>query len=58
MVSGTVTRVAGALDPATRTLRVEIDLKNTDNSLRPGMYAQVTLTLRPPARVAGAAAGR
>ena len=63
-IAGTVTRVAGSLDPATRTMRAEIDLKNPGDALRPGMYAQVTLTLRLPARAggvsdsAGAAAGR
>jgi RND family efflux transporter MFP subunit len=44
---GTITRVAGALDSATRTMRVEIDLPNPDEALLPGMYAQVTLW--PPA---------
>jgi RND family efflux transporter MFP subunit len=43
----TVTRVAGALDPTTRTMRVEIDLPNPDESLLPGMYAQVTLSPSP-----------
>jgi RND family efflux transporter MFP subunit len=45
----TITRVAGALDPATRTMRIEIDLPNPDESLMPGMYAQVSLW--PPAAV-------
>jgi RND family efflux transporter MFP subunit len=40
----TVTRVAGALEPSTRTMRVEIDLPNPDASLLPGTYAQVTLS--------------
>jgi RND family efflux transporter MFP subunit len=43
----TVTRVAGALEPTTRTMRVEIDLPNPDGSLLPGMYAQVTLSPPP-----------
>lgn len=42
-VEGAVTRIATALDPATRTMRVEIDLPNADEKLLPGMYAQVTL---------------
>jgi multidrug efflux pump subunit AcrA (membrane-fusion protein) len=42
-VHGTVTRIATALDPATRTMRVEIDLPNPGETLLPGMYAQVTL---------------
>jgi multidrug resistance efflux pump len=48
-VGGTVTRLASALDPQTRTMRVEVDLKNADESLRPGMYAQVTLSVPAPA---------
>jgi multidrug resistance efflux pump len=44
-ISGSVTRLASALDPQTRTMRVEVDLKNADESLRPGMYAQVTLSV-------------
>jgi RND family efflux transporter MFP subunit len=43
-VRNTVTRIAGALDPTTRTMRIEIDLPNPDESLLPGMYAQVTLS--------------
>ena len=43
-IHGTVTRVATAIDPATRTMRAEIDLPNPAESLRPGMYAQITLT--------------
>ncbi len=45
VVHGTVTRIAKALDPATRTMQVEIDLPNPDETLMPGMYAQVTLEL-------------
>lgn len=54
VIAGKVTRVATAIDPASRTMRVEIDLKNANESLRPGMYAQVTLKLRPRAGVADA----
>jgi multidrug resistance efflux pump len=43
-----VTRVAGAVNPSTRTMRVEIELDNRDGRLRPGMYAQVTLTPNSP----------
>ena len=42
-ISGTVTRLSMALDAATRTMRVEIDLPNPDGKMLPGMYAQVTL---------------
>jgi multidrug efflux pump subunit AcrA (membrane-fusion protein) len=48
-MEGKVTRFAASLNPETRTMRTEIDLKNSDEKLRPGMYAQVTLTLTPPA---------
>lgn len=41
-ISGSVTRIASALDAATRTMRIEIDLPNPDEKLLPGMYAQVS----------------
>jgi RND family efflux transporter MFP subunit len=41
---GSVTRTANALDPATRTLLVEVQLSNPEGTLFPGMYAQVDLT--------------
>ncbi len=40
-----VTRFAGALNPATRTMRTEIDMPNQGNTLKPGMYGEVTLIL-------------
>ena len=43
---GTITRTTLALDPATRSLLVEIDLPNPDHALRPGTFAQVSLGLR------------
>jgi multidrug efflux pump subunit AcrA (membrane-fusion protein) len=46
-MQGSVTRVATALDPATRTMRAEIDLPNPDEKLQPGMYARVTLGVEP-----------
>jgi multidrug resistance efflux pump len=42
---GKVARLAGALDPAKRTLRAEIDLPNPDGKLLPGMSGTVTLML-------------
>jgi len=42
-IQGAVTRIATAVNPATRTMRTEIDLPNPGHLLRPGMYAQVTL---------------
>jgi RND family efflux transporter MFP subunit len=38
-----VTRTTGIVDPATRTLRVEIDLVNADRALKPGQYATVRI---------------
>ncbi|WP_447980529.1 efflux RND transporter periplasmic adaptor subunit [Candidatus Nitrospira bockiana] len=43
--TGTITRTTEALDPATRTLLVEIDLPNADHALQPGMFVEVTLVL-------------
>ena len=43
-----ISRSAGALDPRTRTLYVEIDVDNANNFLVPGAFAYVTLHL--PAR--------
>jgi RND family efflux transporter MFP subunit len=40
---GTVVRSASALDPASRTLLVEVSVPNSDNALLPGMYAQIDL---------------
>jgi len=41
--SGTVARTANSLDPASRTLLVEVQVPNADGSLLPGMYAEVDL---------------
>lgn len=53
VITGTVARSAGALDPQTRTLAVEVELANSDGTLLPGMYGQVTVVLeqRPDALV-------
>jgi RND family efflux transporter MFP subunit len=40
-----VARVAGALDPATRTMLVEIDLKNDGRVILPGSYGQARIAL-------------
>jgi len=40
---GTVTRTAGALDPSTRTLRVEVQVPNNERLLLTGAYVQVRL---------------
>jgi RND family efflux transporter MFP subunit len=44
-IAGKITRTAQALDAQARTLRVEVDLPNKDNSLVPGMYVQVAFQL-------------
>jgi len=48
---GTITRHPDALDAATRTMRVEVDLDNHDSALLPGMYAILTLSVSTPAGV-------
>lgn len=40
---GQVTRTANALDPASRTLLVEVQVGNENGALLPGMYTQVEL---------------
>jgi RND family efflux transporter MFP subunit len=42
---GQVARTAAAIDPATRTMQVEIALTNADGRLLPGAYVQVALPL-------------
>ncbi|MFJ5382026.1 efflux RND transporter periplasmic adaptor subunit [Cupriavidus sp. CER94] len=39
----TVARTAGAIDPVTRSLRVELDVDSQDGRILPGAYAQVHL---------------
>ena len=43
-----VVRTAYALDRTTHTLVAEIDLKNPDHRLRPGMYVHGTITAKHP----------
>jgi len=42
---GVVTHVSGALDPISRTLLTEVQVKNPDYKLRPGMYVMTNLKL-------------
>jgi RND family efflux transporter MFP subunit len=54
--TGTVTRTANSLDPATRTLLTEVQVLNSNGLLMPGMYAQVDLTTprkNPPLLIPG-----
>jgi RND family efflux transporter MFP subunit len=49
--TGTVTRTANALDPATRTLLAEVQVPNQGGLLLPGMYSEVNFTtprMEPP----------
>lgn len=48
-MTGKVTRTSWALEPGSRTLRVEIDLPNPKGDLRPGMYAYARLAAELPA---------
>lgn len=50
---GTVTRIAHALQPGSRTLLTEIDVPNPDGALSPGIYCLVDLQIprRTPAFV-------
>jgi RND family efflux transporter MFP subunit len=43
--SSHITRIASALDPATRTMRAEVHLDNPLGVLRPGMYGTALVTL-------------
>ncbi len=42
---GTVTRIADALQPGSRTLLTEIDVPNPDHALSPGVYCYVELKI-------------
>ena len=44
-VDAKVSRTSYVLDEATRTLRAEIDVPNPDGTLRPGLYAYVTIVV-------------
>jgi RND family efflux transporter MFP subunit len=44
--TGRLARMAGALDPGTRTMAVEIDVENTAGRLAPGMFAEVRWLVR------------
>jgi membrane fusion protein, heavy metal efflux system len=46
VLHGTVTDISRLLDPSTRTAKVRIVLKNSDGTLRPGMFAVATFRSR------------
>jgi RND family efflux transporter MFP subunit len=58
LFTGKVTRIADALDPATRTLMTEIDVPNPDGVLSPGTYCTVELKIprRTPSLIVPAGA--
>ena len=43
--NGKIARVAPVLDPATRTMAMEVEIPNGDSKLKPGMYARIALTV-------------
>jgi RND family efflux transporter MFP subunit len=45
---GKVSRTSRAINPQSRTLRVEVDIPNADSHLVPGMYVEVSFTLKTP----------
>jgi RND family efflux transporter MFP subunit len=46
--TGTIARLAGALDPNTRTMPFELHFPNPNNELYAGMYGQVRLEISQP----------
>lgn len=40
-----VSRIAGALDPDSKTMQIEIDINNTKEIIKPGMYAKVLMQI-------------
>jgi membrane fusion protein (multidrug efflux system) len=49
-IVGRVTRTAGALDPDTRTLLVQVEFDNPNHVYLPGMYAKVKFVVRRTTR--------
>lgn len=49
-VKGTITRVSGGVDVATRSVQVEVSLPNKDGKLLPGAYVEVALPLSGAAK--------
>jgi RND family efflux transporter MFP subunit len=50
-IEGKVARTARAINPGSRTIRVEIDVPNTDRSLVSGMYVQADFELTGGAQI-------
>lgn len=47
-LTGAITRTSWALEPGSRTLRVEVELPNNEGKLRPGMYVYAKLSGQLP----------
>ncbi|MCX4164225.1 MULTISPECIES: efflux RND transporter periplasmic adaptor subunit [Paraburkholderia] len=45
-VPGTVARNSGAINPVTRTLRIEVDVPNADGAVLPGSFGQIRVSVR------------
>jgi HlyD family secretion protein len=45
-LEASLSRISGALDRSTRTVRAEVDLNNSAGSLRPGMFCNAEIELR------------
>lgn len=50
MFTAKVTRTAGSVDVAARTMLTEVQVNNEDGSLLPGMYGELTFTTQSPQR--------
>jgi RND family efflux transporter MFP subunit len=50
-LEGQVARTARAINPQSRTIRIEIDVPNSDRSLVPGMYVQAEFELTGGAQI-------
>ena len=44
---GVIDKIYNLLDPANRTMKVRVSLRNTDNELKPGMFASVLVKGKP-----------
>jgi len=44
--TGVIARTTGAIDPTSRTLRVEVDVENPDGAILPGAYASVRVNAK------------
>lgn len=47
LIAGEVVRTSGSINPQTRTMQVEIALKNVRDTLMPGAYVQVSMPVGP-----------